>query len=54
MDGFSEESLLRGTVAAVLAPKKLDCILSQRKRPVTAAHFATDASDWEGQEEKCG
>ena len=26
----------------VLSPKKLECVLSARKRPVTAAHFATD------------
>ena len=38
--------------AAVLTPEKLDCILTPRKQPVTAAHFVTDTSDGEGRERK--
>lgn len=38
--------------AAVLAPKKLDCVLSPGKRPVTVAHFVTDPSVGGEQERK--
>lgn len=38
--------------SAVLAPRKLDCVLVPRKQSVTAAYFATDASDGKGQERK--